>query len=409
MTHPTQLGKNASDISSPVHPREMMRGRYMFKNPRAAATMWLFDAVCGLVFRRAPPPVPETPARILICNWAHLGDVVLSLPSLKALRDAFPKAEIGLLIGSWSAPVVQNTGLYDHLHVLDNILLDRSKVSRARRLAPFARQCMAAIKDIRAKRYDVAIDLHAYFPTAAFFLYCTGTPVRCGFTSGGFGPFLTHAVRWRYERKSMGRYGQNLFAALWPGSPIARNQLGPCYPRRQSAPLPTTLEGRSYIVLHLGAGAPGREWPEPNWERLIVALVEAGNYLAIVGAGAREAERARRVSGALGDPEQKSAQGGLFLDLPWDSFVTIVANARCVVCLESSAGHVAAAFQVPTVAIYGGALGLYSGVIDRHVVWGPDNPQARILSGPTASPSAVTPEMVFDAVLKRLREAPTAA
>ncbi|WOJ91233.1 glycosyltransferase family 9 protein [Methylocapsa polymorpha] len=409
MTNLFQPGSSNDALSQPPQPREMMRGRYMFKNPKAAAAMWLFDAICGLVFRRSPPKAPDTPKRILVCNWAHLGDVVLSLPSLKALREAFPNAEIGLLIGGWSAPVVRNTGLYDHLHILDNILLDRSTVSRARRLKPFARQCMAVIKDIRAKRYNVAIDLHAYFPTAAFLLYCTGTPVRCGFTSGGFGPFLTHPVRWRYEGKSMGRYGQNLFAALWPNAAIAQNKLGACYPRRASAPLPATLDGRAYVVLHLGAGAPQREWPEPHWERLIEAFAKAHIYVAIIGAGPREAERARRVARPLGDLGQTSTHGGLFLDLPWDSFVTVMARARCAVCLESSAAHVAAAFQVPTVAIYRRASGAFNGVIDHHKLWGPDNPHATILSGQTDSPGDVIPETVFETVLKLLRSAPVAA
>jgi len=397
-----QQGNNCNELFQHARPLEMMRGRYMVKNPKAVAIMWLFDAICRPIFRRTPPTVTEMPERILVCNWAHLGDVVLSLPSLKALRDAFPNAKIGLLIGSWSAPVVQNTNLYDYLHVLDNVLLDRRNIGVARGLIPFVQQCMAVIKDIKTKRYDVAIDLYSYFPNTAFFLYWARVPIRCGFTSGGLDSFLTHPVRWRYEKKSIGRYGQNLFAALWPDAAIALDPLIPCYPRRQSAPLPPMLVARPYLVLHLGAGVPLREWPDSHWKRLIGALIEARMYLAIVGAGPREVERARRVASALGEPEQNSDRGRLFLDLPWDSYVTLVANAQCVVCLESSAGHVAAAFQIPTIAIYGGMIRSYGGAIDRHTLWGPDNPQARVLSGPTSSTSSVTPEMVFDAVIALL-------
>ena len=66
----------------------------------------------------------------------------------------------------------------------------------------------------------------------------------------------------------------------------------------------------------------------------------------------------------------------LALDRSWDEFVALVAGARCVICLESSAAHLAAAFRVPTVAIFTGT--------NEHRLWGPDNAHARVISAPTA-------------------------
>jgi ADP-heptose:LPS heptosyltransferase len=409
MTTQTQRGLPTDAPSRAERPIEMMRGRYMVKNPKAVALIWLFDTVCGLALRQPRPKIPESPQRILICNWAHLGDVVLSLPSLKALRDAFPDVEIGLLIGSWSSPVAQNTGLYDHLHCLDNIWLERSEVGFAGRILPFTRQSMKVIKEIRAKRYDIAIDLYSYFPSAAIILYLARVPVRCGFSSGGFGTFLTHAVRWQYQGKSIGRYGQNLLASLWPDGAIARHSMAPCYPRRQSAPLPPKLAANPYILLHIGAGAPTREWADENWQGLINALVDMQQHMVIAGAGAREIERARRMLGPFAASKQYSTFVTLCLDQPWDTYVTIVANARCLVCLESSSAHIAAAFQTPTIAIYGGGVRSFGGIIDENnTLWGPDNPHARVLTSPTASPNGICFETVLAAVQEHLKPASVA-
>lgn len=393
-------------------PRPMMRGRYMLRNRWAVALMRSFDAVCGLLLRRAATKAPEAPKRILVANWAHIGDVLMSLPSLAALRSTFPGAEIGLLVGSWCVPLVQSTGLYDHLHILDHVSLNRSNIKFVRCLTAFIAQSISVIKDIRSKKYDIAIDLYSHFPTAAPIFYLANVPIRCGFISGGFGPFLTHPVPWHYEQKPIGRYGQNIFATLWPGSAIARRPLPPCYPRRERPPLPPPLEAGAYVVVHLGTGAQWREWPEPNWARLIEALVRERICVAIVGAGQREAERAHRVTASL-QLDQGARRGGLFLDLPWDSFVTMVAKAKCLICLETSAAHVAAAFAVPTVAIYTGT--------NDHTLWGPDNPRARILSAPTACAPChrrgcdamacirgVTPERVFEAFLDLFRCVPVA-
>lgn len=277
---------------------EKMQGRYMLRKPLFAFTMWLFDTFCGLILPPSHPEIPETPRRILICNGAHLGDVVMTLPAFKAVRDAFPRSEIGLLIGSWSVPIVQNTGLYNNLHILDSVRHNRGK-NAVMRIAQFVRQSVAVIKEIKAKNYDVAIDIYPHFPNSIFTIYAARIPIRCGFTSGGGGAFLTHQVRWQYEGKPMGRCGRNLFTALWPNSAIAQNPLEPCYPGQPRAPLPPTLFTKKYIAIHTGTGAAHKEWPEAHWTRLIDDLLQSGFHIAMLGAGDRCIQLWRAASAGL--------------------------------------------------------------------------------------------------------------
>jgi ADP-heptose:LPS heptosyltransferase len=187
--------------------------------------------------------------------------------------------------------------------------------------------------------------------------------------------------------------------ALWPSLSLAESALPPCYPGHPSAPLPGDLTAGSYIVFHMGSGAPCKEWPEKYWAAVAAALAEGGRRLVFAGSGPREAERAFRVAASL-PPDAAT----ILLDRPWDEYVGVIARACHLICLDSSSAHIAATFSVPTTAIY-------PGLVDS-VQWRPCNRNARVLTYPVGCAPCyrnsgceamvcirgVTPEQVVDAV-----------
>ena len=352
-----------------AQPRPAMRGRYLIRNPRSALIITAIDALLALSrLGRRWRPVPASPRRILLADWAHLGNVLLALPALQLLRRTFPDAEIGFLTGSWSRLVLDGTGLCDHVHLVDHFILSRAQLSRGQKIARYRRMRQQAIAELRTLNYDVAIDLGCHFPPAAPLFHAAGIPIRCGFTSSGFGSLLTHPVRWKHASRPICDYPRDLLGALWPERawPTA---LAPCYPGHPRAALPDELMKVPYVVLHMGSGAPHREWPEENWIEVAAALVAAGWKVVLAGSDAREAERIHRLAAAF--PPAKTL---VFVDRPWADYVAVIANAAHVICLESSSAHIAAAFSVPTTAIYAG--------FNDPVQWGPTNPRARVLTAP---------------------------
>ena len=107
--------------------------------------------------------------------------------------------------------------------------------------------------------------------------------------------------------------------------------------------------GERYWVVHMGAGAAFKEWPETKWQILLTMLLKRGVRLLLTGSGVRERERIDRVVADIG-----SAGIRLFTDRPWAEFVAAVARAERVISLDSSIVHVAAAFGVPTTALFTG-------------------------------------------------------
>lgn len=377
-----------------------MRGRYLIRNPRSARIIGAVDAGLALWrLGRRPPSVPERPRRILVADWAHLGNVLLGLPMLRVLRASFPGAEIGFLTGSWSRFVIEGTGLYDHLHLADHFIMSRAPLDRLAKIRRYAAMRRRALAELRTVGYDVAIDLSCHFPPVSPVFYAAGIAVRAGFTSGGFGPLLTHPVAFAHASRPISDYPRDLLRALWPGLPVASDALAPCYPSHPRGKLPARLMTRPYIALHLGSGAPHREWPEESWAATAAALAADGHSLVLAGSGAREAERVRRVAAVV-----PPTAATIFVDQSWPDYVAMIAHAAHVICLESSSAHVAASFKVPTTAIYPG--------LNDPVQWGPFNPRARVLTMPVgcapcyrragceamACIRGVTPEMVVAAV-----------
>lgn len=89
---------NSQGLPFFAEPRPAMRGRYLIRNTRSAGIISAVDTLLALWNpNRSPPVAPPQPRRILVAEWAHLGNVLLALPALRLLRASFPGAEIGFL------------------------------------------------------------------------------------------------------------------------------------------------------------------------------------------------------------------------------------------------------------------------------------------------------------------------
>lgn len=121
----------------------------------------------------------ETPRRVLIIQLRRIGDVLLATPIFRALRMAWPTAEITLLLETPFEPVVRHNPHIDHV-----IALPRKQSLRRN---------MKAILDLRKRRFDVVIDLLGK-PRTALWSWLTGAPRRVGFAEKGRCLFYTDSV-----------------------------------------------------------------------------------------------------------------------------------------------------------------------------------------------------------------------
>jgi ADP-heptose:LPS heptosyltransferase len=238
------------------------------------------------------------PRNILVIDFGQLGDVVLSLPALRAIREKFPEARITIAVGKPGAPIIDLSGYSDATIVVDRVALrDGSKMLAVFRIGRI-------VKEVRRARFDFVIDLHSLSETNLL-----------GFLSG--------APRRLYAR----RPGRSLdyLANFHPKPPVEDNRptkhaidryldvlipLGikdaPRVPRlRTQAEMDASVEQLlekerantrvPLVGLFPGAGHPGRRWPLPRFAELAERLARNDGVRIVLFAGPEEREMVKEM------------------------------------------------------------------------------------------------------------------
>jgi heptosyltransferase II len=276
-----------------------------------------------------------TPTRIVIRapNW--LGDAVMALPAMAAVRAGYPHAALAVAAVPSVAPLFleQTPVAPDEIVPLD------PRTERAQ---------------LRAGRFDAAV----LFPNsfrAAWVARQAGIPERWGYAAGGRGWLLSR----RAARPSGHVHQAAYYRHLVRGLDLASTDAAPSVTAR-----PETIERATTLLRDNGAGdgvplvgmAPGaayghaKRWPPSRVAEVIVRLTrERGAVCVLVGAsGDRDAGR---------DIESALPPGARAIDLigRTDLRVLIGVLSRCAAFVSNDSGamHLAAAAGVPVTAIFG--------------------------------------------------------
>lgn len=100
-----------------------------------------------------------SPQNILVIDFGQLGDVVLSLPALRAIRERFPSSRITVIVGKPGGEVVQLSGYANETLIVDRVALrDGPKLLSIGKI-------FKIIKQVRSRQFDFVIDLHSLSET----------------------------------------------------------------------------------------------------------------------------------------------------------------------------------------------------------------------------------------------------
>jgi ADP-heptose:LPS heptosyltransferase len=313
----------------------------------------VFDAVLGRALGKkesAHHTVVGNPERVLIANIGRIGDVIISTAILPVLKGAFPGVEIGFLASSWGRQVLENHPLLNRVHYFDHWRLSGPSALH-HRITQHRRERKRVIKELQTCKYDVAIDLRAWFPNSVTLLSAARIPIRIGYNRLGFGPLLTHPLSYHYDRRHELEHQLDLLGCLSVSSEAA-SRAWPILPpvSKASRMEVESLLGnvRRFRVLHPGASTPIKDWPLVRWTELAQTLLEQQITPVLTGRGVRDASLINEIMQAV--PGCVNACN----KLTWNGLAELIGRAELVYSVDTSVGHVAAALRRPVVAIYGG-------------------------------------------------------
>src|SRR5262249_460280 len=231
------------------------------------------------------------PRNILVIDFGQLGDVVLSLPALRAIRERFADSRITVAVGKPGAEVIELSGYANKTLVVDRVALrDGPKLISLGRI-------FRIIKEVRAHEFDFVIDLHSLSETNLLG-FLSGAPRRLYSRRPGrsldflsnFSPRPPIEVDHR-RRHLVDRY-LDVIRPLGIKDAERRPRL--ITPNRDNAAVERLFKkekadtGTPLIGLFPGAGHPSRRWPLERFAELADYLVRNDAVRPIVFAGPEE-------------------------------------------------------------------------------------------------------------------------
>jgi lipopolysaccharide heptosyltransferase II len=321
-----------------------------------------------LSLRRTEAPNPK---KILVraTNW--IGDAVISLPALEALRARFPASEIVLVSKPWVSEI------YWHFPgMLRQIIYDPQ--GKHRGLSGPGK----LIADLRAEHFDLAILFQNAFQ-AAWMAWRAQIPVRIGYARDRRGPLLTESVpvppRGAYGHEAY-YYLQLLFRAGLIERPEPVKPLEEARLVLREAELSWAakrlqalrLDGPRFLVgFHPGASfGPAKRWPPERFAALADRMIGAFRADVLIFGSAAEVPLAESIVRAM-----KHAPTVLAGKTTLTQMLALLAHCQLVVTNDSGPMHLAAAMGLPLVAVFGST--------DEHAT-GPLSLHARVVKHPVA-------------------------
>lgn len=265
-----------------------------------------------------------------------MGDIVVSLPMVHALRTLWPGAKLSLVVDRMAAELVEHAG------ILDEVLVYAPPKSGGRRLL----YDLKWIGKLRCGKYDVTFDLLGT-PQSAQWTGLIGSPLRVGrkrpFRSWAYNHLLEPgegATRFAGEEILDFARAVGARAPAWrPASLLPEKDPGP------SDPPPPGIG--PWVILHAPANWSAKAWPRRHWVELIRRLASVGiERIELSWGPGEEAWR----DGIL----QES--GDLALAMPPTTLLELTRRlARCdlLVAVDSGPAHIAMAEGTPTLTLFG--------------------------------------------------------
>ena len=290
---------------------------------------------------------------ILLNNGAHFGDVLLSLQLVGYIKKAHPTSKIGMVIGSWTFPMVKDCKDIDEIYILDHWKLNRAKKSIIEKIKQYISTRKTALARIKRDKYTVAIDFFSRYPTTALLFFQADIPCRAGYTAGGGRSLLTHPLEWNEEDQHIIEYQAALLREIGvPVQELPQSTVNFRYPKTDEELIKEYgLSPGAYIVCHIGSGEPTREWQQDKWVQLAKILAHSTKTLVFTGAGEREENVIRWILNTADCPNILSLCGKLSVC----ELIQVIKFAKLFIGCESFAGHIAAMCKTPQISIMHGA------------------------------------------------------
>lgn len=338
--------------------------------------------------------------KILVIKTSSLGDVFHTLPALEDLYRYRPGVTVDWVVEEAFADIPSWHPLIRHVIPVAWRRWRKSLLSRQTR-----REMRDFRRRLREEHYDLVLDAQGLIKSSLIARMARGTKVGLDATSCRE-PFAARA----YDRTVAVARGEHaihrlrrLFALALDYPLTERFGYGVDHERWQHP----DVRGHYWIFLH-GTTWDTKLWPEAYWRQLAEMVAASGRHVFLPWGNEEERLRAERIADGL-------ATVKVLPKMSLNSLAAWLAHAQAIVGVDTGLSHVAAALEVPSVAIYGstdarltGALGPQMQVMASSYACAPCLSRTCLKKEPgDIQPPCyreMSPQMVYDHLQQRLAQ-----
>ena len=306
-----------------------------------------------LGLRRGPDSAPVFAAqrvrKILAVRNDNLGDVLLTVPALRALRESFPRAELAVLVNAYTRPALEGLPWLDRIYSYD-------KFKHGRHPTRFHAwwQQYGLFKQLQQEGFDLAVGIRSNFSSSlAHLVYASAARWRLGHPPGERKKDLAFFYNLAVPRQKPDRHEveRSLDVVRAVGADTSNKELEFFIPPASSRQIDEWLERRSFPLPLLGIffcqrPEEGRYWKIANYVALINGVLQRGVFSPLLIHARADEPFVERIKQGLEDTPPCFQTPDLKL------LAALLRRCRAVVSLDGGPMHLAAAVGTRVIAVF---------------------------------------------------------
>ncbi|MFN3234819.1 MAG: lipopolysaccharide heptosyltransferase I [Gammaproteobacteria bacterium] len=289
--------------------------------------------------------------RVLVIKTSSLGDVIHALPALTDAARAVKNIEFDWVVEERIKAIPQ---WHPNVKRVIPVAIRRWRKSLYK---PSAwKEIFAFIKKLREEQYDLIIDAQGLIKTGWINWFARGESAGLDYQSAreSFTSFFyQRKLAVEFKQHAVVRYRELFSRALFYPLPEGNPDYGVSVPCDNSE--------SHYVLFFHGTTWTTKHWPEAYWKQLAKLSGDAGYKIKVAWGSALEKERAQRIADTCENAE-------ICDDLGLDELAKIISQSKAVVTVDTGLGHLAAAFDKPTVALFGPTEPKYTGLCGKNAI-----------------------------------------
>ena len=348
--------QNCTIVKKEIFCRPCKKGQCKFNTLECMQLLKVEDVMRGIksvlnashqVSAQASPKGTKSPShqlnfkRILIVRTDRIGDVILSTPVIKALRDNYPHAYIAMMVSPYAKDIVEGNPYLDQVIIYDK----EGKHKSWPRSIKFSQR-------LKKKKFDLAVILHP-INRVHLIIFFAGIPRRIGYNKK-IGFLLTDKIKHTKQLGQKHELEYNLDLIRHLGIEAEDKNLF----------MPIRLESEKWadalfkqegikekdllLTIHPGASCPSKIWPNDRFAEVADKLIEKYGFKALIVAGPKDIALAKslikHMHHAAIDLSGKTSVSQL---------ASLLKRSRLFISNDSGPVHIASAVGVPVVSIFG--------------------------------------------------------